>query len=218
MKSLLKGYILLFFVFSLSLAAKPLKNIGHDVVNASNNCLFVGFGKKYDSNYYLKSMISNEIGMEVNQLDSLLSNLFLSTFLADENTQQNYVCPNNDPEFEKMIEKIRYLGEKEKIYPDLSQVNTEVYQSILQHYNLNYMIVFSQYYMKRQENPFPTLFHIVNYTLYNQSKEEIFKGQEFSNSYDLIDYQGLKEIFRKIRKKQLATIEKIIPQAETSSK
>ena len=205
---LIKGCAILLIAASLPALGKSTKNNGENTIGTTSNCLVVGFDKNYHSNYYPDVMIASKIGIDVNHLDTLFNNLFITKLLTQKSKRYKYLSPENDNEFSILKENIHYVGETDDRYPELSSVSLQSFQTLLNKFGSDYLIVFSQYYMKKQEKPFPTLFHIINYSVYNHSKEEIMKGKVFSNSFDLVNLQELEKIFQKNALKNMAAIEK----------
>lgn len=210
MKILIKSVSLpiILLMWVLLLGAFSSKNESADPEPVSGNIIIVGFNQNLNSNYYSKSMIASKMGMGIERLDTLVSNLFIKEIESVRNSRLQFVYPSDDQRYANLIEQISYIGADDEIYSDLTDVNSDNLNQLLVKYNSEYIICFSQYFFKRQEKPFPTLFHIINYTIYNQNKEELAKGKVFTNTFDLVDLTEFESLLKKNAKKYISSIEK----------
>ena len=65
----------------------------------------------------------------------------------------------------------RLTGRARIAIPDLSAVPTEELQKVLDNADADYLLVLNQHYLKWQDQPLRTLFHIVSYTLFDKDEK-----------------------------------------------
>ncbi|NJK93846.1 MAG: hypothetical protein HC905_01985 [Bacteroidales bacterium] len=100
-------------------------------------------------------MIAEKIGIGVNGIDTLLNSLFLNELSAANSLRFKYIAPERGNEFSKFMNNLKYTGENEELYSDLSSITLDVYKKLLTKAQSEYMVIFSQYYFKKQEKAFP---------------------------------------------------------------
>lgn len=208
--NMFRSIILLFlvcFLFSETFASGGKKK---GFKTDTGSFLVVGFHNNLNSNYYPKIMIAEKMGIQAQVLDTLINSLFLREMVAVRNPYFNFINPSKDINYISLIKELEYSGKNEEKYTNLSDSSNIYLNKLIEKYNVDYVIFFSQYFLKKQEEPFPTLFHIINYSILNPQKEELVKGKLHTNTYDLIDLNEFEVLLKKNAKKYISSIEKEI--------
>ncbi|MBN1117225.1 MAG: hypothetical protein JXA77_08480 [Bacteroidales bacterium] len=210
MKRLKKTRTLTLFLIGCYLITSGFSPKGDklDLASVSGNFVVIGFHDNLNSNYYPKNMIAEKMGLGTEILDTLVNNLFLKEISSVKSSRFRFVCPSKDKEYMNLLGQIQYTGADDEKYTDISGVNNASLNLLLNKYNSEYIICFSQYYFKKQEKPFPTMFHIINYTIYNQQKKELIKGKVYTNTFDLVNLDEFESLLKKNAKKYISSIEK----------
>lgn len=173
--------------------------------------LIVGLPDNVKSNYFYKGMIAKETGMKADSIDLAYNSIIAENIAVS--------CKGGDCRFisgmavnGQMVNEIQVKGEEEGCYSDLSAVSTESLQEELDKAGADYLLVLNQHYLKWQEQPLRTLFHIVSYTLFDKDKKEVCRGNNFFTSMNLENADKIRKISRKSSSKIAASIIKTISQ------
>ena len=110
----------------------------------------------------------------------------------------------------QVLNEIKVNGESEDSYSDLSSVPTEELQKVLNNAGADYLLVLNQHYLKWQEQPLRTLFHIVSYTLFDKDKKEIYRGNNYFTCMNLENPDKVRKISRKSTSKIASSIIKTL--------
>jgi hypothetical protein len=204
MKLTISVLVLCFVVlFPLSATRGDKSNVK---VNGSKNLLVVGFGDQVHSNYYPRIDIAQKLETGLDNLDITLNQKFLDSFNGLRNNRVNLVKVKSYDDISAFRRMFSFVGSED----ELSLVPTEVDElklgALIKHYEADYIIVYSQYYLKRQEAPFNTLFHIFNYKLFDNEMNELMKGQEYFNTFDLVSADELSKQFQRAIRKNMSSI------------
>ena len=87
---------------------------------------------------------------------------------------------------------------------------TEELQKVLDNADADYLLVLNQHYLKWQDQPLRTLFHIVSYTLFDKDKNEVYRGNNFFTCMNLENPDKLRKSSRKSSSKIASTIIKTL--------
>ena len=110
----------------------------------------------------------------------------------------------------QVLNEIKVNGESEDCYSDLSAVPTEELQKVLDNADADYLLVLNQHYLKWQDQPLRTLFHIVSYTLFDKDKNEVYRGNNFFTCMNLENPDKLRKSSRKSSSKIASSIIKTL--------
>ena len=110
----------------------------------------------------------------------------------------------------QVLNEIKVNGESEDCYSDLSAVPTEELQKVLDNAGADYLLVLNQHYLKWQDQPLRTLFHIVSYTLFDKDKNEVYRGNNFFTCMNLENPDKLRKSSRKSSSKIASSIIKTL--------
>ena len=73
----------------------------------------------------------------------------------------------------------------------------EEMREIMSETDADYLLVLNQHYLKWQEQPLRTLFHIVSYSLFDKDKNEIISDNNFFTSMNLEEPNKIRKISKK---------------------
>ena len=133
--------------------------------------LIVGLKDNVRSNYFYKGMIAEETGMQADSVD------FIYNQIIAENIAGNT---------------------KSKAYKfDLSSVPLDEMRKIMNDADADYLLVLNQHYLKWQDQPLRTLFHIVSYSLFDKDKKEIITGNNFFTCMNLEEPNKIRKMSKK---------------------
>jgi hypothetical protein len=148
-------------------------------------------------------MIAEETGMEAESIDREYNRIIAENIVASSKTKECLFIPANQEDVQALLRRsIRLNGENEHCYSDLSSISPDEWKTTLDNIHADYVLVLNQHYLKWQETPLRTLFHIVSYTLFDKDKREIYRG----NNYFACMHPEKPEELRKISKKSSSKI------------
>ena len=166
--------------------------------------------KKEGDNYHAKQILI--VGLH----DNVKSNYFYNTIIAEniaasvKNGDCKFIPANATQVTGQVLNEIKVNGESEDCYSDLSAVPTEELQKVLDNADADYLLVLNQHYLKWQDQPLRTLFHIVSYTLFDKDKNEVYRGNNFFTCMNLENPDKLRKSSRKSSSKIASTIIKTL--------
>ena len=108
------------------------------------------------------------------------------------------------------LQIICLVGEDEETNADLSQVNKEQYNKVLNEADADYVLFLNKHYLKWQDTPLRTLFHFVSYSLYDRTQHEETKGNNYFTCMNLEKEAKLSKASRKSSSKIASEIIKSI--------
>ncbi len=206
----IKIFISLLIVITVfSSFSHPDKKDKSKELKEGSKVLVLSFGDQFQSNYYPKSMIADKANLGLGEFSSFINEKFINSFTVINNSKITYVTVEEN-EVNNIRKLIRLKGEDEEIYTDISMVSDKDYDELMKQYNADYLMVFSQYYLKWQEEPFNTLFHIFNFNIYTQDKKEVYEGKSYFNTFSLNEINNIDKLFEKNIKKNASTFERAI--------
>ena len=185
--------ILLFGNLGLLKAGKPLSTPG------IGNTVIVSLNDNVKSNYFPKSMIEEESGIPYDKIEAVYNGTVIN--VIKDMFESEVIALNMNQETNDFIDEIIVTGEDENVYSDLSKIETELYDNILDKHKAEYVLIINQHYLKWQETPLRTLFHFISYSVFDDKKNEVTRGSEYFTSMDLLNEQQLQKKFRKTSKK-----------------
>lgn len=192
-------------ILSMQVQAKDNKDAkeSKDVHKQTSHILIIGLDENVKSNYYYNGMIAEETGIEADSIN-LEFNRIISENIATSNKDKDCKFVSAGPEQinDQFLQSIKVNGESEDCYSDITSVSSAEWQKTLDKVNADYMLILNQHYLKWQEVPLRTLFHIVSYTVFDKDKKEVCRGNQYFTSMHL----EKPEILRKISLKSTSKI------------
>lgn len=177
----------------------------------SRRVLVVGMNDNVISNYFTKDMLAEGTGISEDSICAVYNNVIESGLAATARKERkafDFVAPAGMSGGWTAITKlVRIEGEDDKAAADLSMVNADKLRGLLDKAGAAYLLVLDAHYMKYQETPFKTLFHYVNYSLYDADKRKLAQG---SNYFTSINPQSKAQMMKSSRK----SAEKIVEMVE----
>jgi hypothetical protein len=160
--------------------------------------LIIGLNNNVSSNYYYKEQIASETGMAADSIGWHYNNIIARNIAeATAKSACKFVPGNTDPSYGGIIEKIEIKGEAESCNANLTQVTNDEMQQMLDHAQADYVLVLKQHYLKWQEQPMRTVFHMVSYTLYGKDKKEVYSGSQYFTTMNLEAPEKITQLSRK---------------------
>lgn len=174
---------------------------------SAKQVLIVGLPDNVKSNYFYKGMIAEETGMQADSIVQTYNDVIARNIAAACKAVDGRFIPAHDASVSgQILNEIKVNGEEESVYADLSDVSTEVLQKELNAAGADYLLVLNQHYLKWQETPFRTLFHIVSYTLFDKDKKELYRGNNYFTSMDLETAAKMEKSSRKSSSKIASSV------------
>lgn len=199
----------LFVAVSMGITAKEIKKESENY--HAKQILIVGLCDNVKSNYFYKGMIAEETGMKADSIDQTYNKIIAENIAASAKKGDCRFIPASMASVSgKVLNEIKVNGESEDCYSDLSAVPTAELQQVLDSADADYLLVLNQHYLKWQDQPLRTLFHIVSYTLFDKDKNEIYRGNNFFTCMNLENPDKLRKSSRKSSSKIASTIIKTL--------
>lgn len=173
--------------------------------------LIVGLHDNVKSNYFYNGMIAEETGMQADRIDREYNSIIAENIAAAVKEGGCKFIPATDNLVDgQVLNEIKVNGESEDSYSDLSAVPTEELQKVLNKAGADYLLVLNQHYLKWQEQPLRTLFHIVSYRYMINDKKEIYRGNNYFTCMNLENPDKVRKISRKSSSKIASSIIKTL--------
>ena len=74
----------------------------------------------------------------------------------------------------------------------------------------SYLLVIDQHFLKYQEVPFRTMFHFVNYSVYDSNERKLGQGKSYFTSFEPQSAKDMAKSSQKSSKKMVEDISKMI--------
>lgn len=210
MKFRIIGVCLSLLLLSLSASAKENKKEENNH-SAAKQILIVGLHDNVKSNYFYNGLIAEETGMQADSIDWAYNRIIAENIAAAASKGPVRFVPALGSQIDgRLLNEIQVNGESEESYADLSHVSAGEWQKALDKAGADYLLVLNQHYLKWQEQPLRTLFHIVSYTLFDKEKKEVCRGNNYFTCMNLEQPDKLRKISRKSTSKIASTIVKTL--------
>lgn len=204
------GISLCLLMLSLAVRAKESKKEEGGNYSAKQ-ILIVGLHDNVKSNYFYNRMIAEETGMQADSIDLAYNQIIAENIAAASPKGPIHFIPANDIQIDgQVLDEIKINGESEDSYADLSAVPTVEWQKVLDKAGVDYLLILNQHYLKWQDQPLRTLFHIISYTLVDKEKKEICRGNNYFTCMHLENPAKLRKISRKSSSKIASAIIKTL--------
>ena len=165
--------------------------------------LIVGLKDNVRSNYFYKGMIAEETGMQADSVDFIYNQIIAENIAKNtKNKAYKFVLANENSIPADFFEEVKINENEEECASDLSSVPLDEMRKIMNDADADYLLVLNQHYLKWQDQPLRTLFHIVSYSLFDKDKKEIITGNNF---FTCMNLEGPNKI-RKMSKKSSVKI------------
>ncbi|GHT36732.1 hypothetical protein AGMMS49574_28900 [Bacteroidia bacterium] len=169
----------------------------NDAGSPAKHVLMLGLSDNVKSNYFYKGLIAEETGIKENVIGSEYNAIIMEN-IVEQSKGECVFIPVFPGQTDAMLEReIKVNGEGDECYSDISSVPAEEFQQALATAGADYLLVLNQHYLKWQETPLRTLFHIVSYTLFDKDKKEVCRGNHYFTCMNLERSDRLRKISRK---------------------
>lgn len=164
--------------------------------------LIVGLQKNVKSNYYYDDLIAAQTGMKADSIDHQYNAIIAGNIIAAaENSFCKFTTGDKDVHCDRIVGKIRVAGDAEDCASSLSDISAEELQATLNEAHADYLLVLNQHYLKWQEEPMRTVFHMISYTLFDKDKKKIMSGNQYFTSMNLEAPEKVMQLSRKTTSK-----------------
>jgi hypothetical protein len=179
-------------------AAAPAERRGATSREAGGRILIVGLHDNVKSNYFYNGMIAEETGMSADSID-IEYNRIIAENIATGAKDDSYVFIASADETlrRQVVSEITLEGEGEEYACNLSGVEAGEWQQMLSSSDADYLLVLNSHYLKWQETPLRTLFHIVSYSLFDKDRQPVYHGNSYFTCMNLESPDRLRKISRK---------------------
>lgn len=176
--------------------------------------LVVGLHDNVDSNYFPGSLITEETGIPTDSIDYTYNQVIAKNIIAsNKNKKYQFVTSEKAAAISSLLDEIRLEGEEEEMYADLSQVDDNRYEQLIKDTDSDYVLFLNRHYLKWQEKPLRTLFHITSYSLFDKNQKEITRGNNYFTSMNLENKDKLSKDSRKSSSRIVSDIVKSLSKA-----
>jgi hypothetical protein len=189
---LLPGFLLFMIVPLMSWSKKGVTN-----KSAEAQVLIVGLNDNVKSNYYFKEQIAEETGIQADSIVQQYNDIISRNIIAAANSGCTFIPAGKDDSYAGLVEKIEVTGDGEDCNSNLSKLTTEELQTALEHAHADYLLVLNQHYLKWQQQPMRTVFHMISYTLYDKNKKPVLSGNQYFTSMNLEKPERIAQMSRK---------------------
>ena len=188
-------------------AASPAASKDAD---ARAGVLVVGFEReKIASNYYHDGMIAEKIDIPVDSLAAHFNRAIVDRLAGVTSGPARFIRVARDATG-NIPARVRREGDEERRRDDLSRVAPGELARLLDTFEAGYLLVMSQYYMKREEEPFPYLYHIINYEVYDRAGVKRHEGNASFDTPDLFQAGRLDKHYRKVASRILDRVQRVV--------
>lgn len=231
MKRNVKGNLLLMSLFIVGniMAGNPtIKNSSEpkstpkmeaNVTNSavkSHRILVLGMQDNVKSNYFATSMLAEDTQINPDSVCYIYNRVIennLSQLAKKSKAAYTFIDGYALKGMgEEILNDVKTSGEAENQASDLTLVSETRLKRLLDKAGADYLLLLDTHYLKYQEVPFKTIFHYVNYSLYNGEKQKLTQG---SNYFTSINPQSEKQMLKSSRKstaKMLDNVENTLSQ------
>ena len=168
--------------------------------------LMLGLADNVKSNYFYKGLITEETGIREDAIDMTYNAILMENIGAMSKEEWVFIPAIQTQDNIKWADRIKTDGDDEACYSDMSDIPLAEFQETLNGTGAEYLLVLNRHYLKWQETPLRTVFHIVSYTLFDKDKKELHRGNHYFTSMQLEQPEKLKVISRKSAARIAATV------------
>ncbi len=137
------------------------------------------------SNYFVTDMLAENTNIKEDSVCYIYNKVIednLSAIAKKAKSPYYFVDGNQQAKAGKLLENVRTVGEDENKSSDLAFVNAGELKNLLADAGADYLLLLDAHYLKYQEQPFKTIFHYVNYSLYDANKKKLAHGSNYFTS------------------------------------
>jgi hypothetical protein len=180
---------------------------GNDAVPFVRKMLFVGLKDGYfSSDYYTGDQIAENFAVSPEAMDEFINGAFYDAFenVAGKKNLHLTVC---DERAKRITADLLYDYDGDVLYSNLSKIDEKEYRDVLQQAQAEYLLVFDQYYIKKEGYPYDNFAHIFHYSVYDASKNKVYDGHYRFTAFDLGTLPMLQKQIKKAADKCIRSIQ-----------
>lgn len=207
MKKMISSLLLL--LVALMAADATYGRSGNDSQEPVVKVVIVGLTDNVRSNYFPNVMISEQTGIPADSIDYAYNQTIAQQILsASARGPVTYMLADDNPSLNNLIRSVDVKVEDTEA--TVTSMDRDLYAGLLQSCGADYVLFLNQHYLKWQEKPMMTLFHITSYSLYDTEGREVMSNSNNFTSMSLEDRARLSKDARKCGSNIVATIKKKI--------
>jgi hypothetical protein len=181
------------------------------VASAPVNVLVVGLDQeRIASNYYPGSLIAEITGIPEDSLATRFNRAIVDRLAGVTRGTARFIPLDGAALPPGIVAHLRYEGEEESARSDLSRVDGADLSRLLDRFGADYLLVMSRYYMKKEEEPFPYLYHIFNYEVYDRHKSRLHEGRACFDTPALLPAPRLDKHYRDLASRVASRVNKLV--------
>lgn len=200
-------------VFNTASAIEPETDVVNKTASEkSHRVLVIGMDNNVVSNYFTMDMLADGTGIAEDSVCAAYNDVIKSSLTATarkEKSPFSFVAGGQNA-WDDMTRYVRIDGEDDNTVADLSTVSTDKLKTLLDEAGAAYLLVLDAHYMRYQEKPFKTLFHYVNYSLYDAGKNKLAHGSNYFTSINPQNRAQMAKSSRKSAEKIVEMVEKTL--------
>lgn len=200
-------------VFNTLRAVEPETDVANITSSEkSHRVLVIGLDNNIVSNYFTVDMLADGTDIAEDSVSAAYNEVIkngLATTARKEKSPFSFVAGSQNA-WADMARYVRIEGDDENAVADLSTVNADKLRSLLDGAGASYLLVLDAHYMRYQEKPFKTLFHYVNYSLYDAGKKKLAQGSNYFTSINPQNKAQMAKSSRKSTEKIVEMVEKTL--------
>lgn len=177
----------------------------------AHRILVIGAEDNVKSNYFVTDMLAEDTQIAPDSVCYIYNKVIednLSLLAQKSKTSYTFVDGNAiQGAYHDVLEGIKTTGEAEGQSSDLAFVNANQLRGMLDQAGADYLLLLDTHYLKYQEVPFKTIFHYVNYSLYDGNKKKLAQGSNYFTSINPQTEQQMIKSSRKSTAKMLGDVE-----------
>jgi len=215
-KSIVLSLTMLMSAFAGMTEAAALETTEGEAAKSAkeHRVLVVSMDDNIVSNYFTNDMLAEGTGISEDSICHIYNKVIengLSASARKEKSQYDFVTiAGNQNDWNAIAKYARIDKKEENSVADLTTVNIEQLKSLMDKADASYLLVLDAHYMKYQDKPFKTLFHYVNYSLYDTKKNKLGQGSNYFTSINPQNKAQMMKSSRKSTEKMVEIIEKIL--------
>lgn len=177
---------------------------------AAPKILVVAPSNNVNSDYYVTDMLTEGTGICEDSVSYTYNNVIAKT-LEQFASKENLVILNGCSSVSSnLLQGAELNGSGEDAMVDMSKVDKKKLQLAMQQLGASYLLVLDQHFLKYQEVPFRTMFHFVNYSLYDMNENKLGTGKSYFTSFEPQSAKDMIKSSMKSTKKMVIEISKIL--------
>jgi len=214
MKTIQKIILLTTVLLILSFPRAYAKTDSINEAPASGRILILGLNDNIRSDYYYKGLIAEESGIPEDSLE-VVFNRIISANIAQSRVA--FIPVVNTEKCTNVLANIKVKGEQDECTADLSKVDNQCFKDLLTTAGAEYVLILNRHFLRKQDEPFNTIFYFISYSLYNKEKTEISSGSNYFTAMHLESAETMKKTSRKTSDKIASAILKLVAQQPAPS-